>query len=85
MVFIPFRGSGTRGDQVENARLFEEAGAAICFVEEGETAPGKLSAIINSLAEDPRKRMAMGEAKIAESDAAEFIAKEIISKIKGAN
>ena len=40
MVFIPFRGSGTRGDQVENARLFEEAGAAICFVEEGETAPG---------------------------------------------
>jgi UDP-N-acetylglucosamine--N-acetylmuramyl-(pentapeptide) pyrophosphoryl-undecaprenol N-acetylglucosamine transferase len=32
MVLIPFRGSGTRGDQVENARLFEEAGAAVCFI-----------------------------------------------------
>jgi len=28
MLLIPLRGSGTRGDQVENARYFEKAGAA---------------------------------------------------------
>ena len=32
MVLIPLRGSGTRGDQVENARLFQKKGAAICFI-----------------------------------------------------
>ena len=81
MVFIPFRGSGTRGDQVENARLFEEAGAAVCFIEEGETAPVKLSTLINSLAEDPQRRKVMGEAQITKLNATELIAKEIISKV----
>ena len=36
MVLVPLRGSGTRGDQVENARLFEEAGAGICFPPESK-------------------------------------------------
>ena len=85
MVLVPFRGSGTRGDQVENAKLFEEAGAAICFMEEGAEAPSKLSSIINSLADDPHRRNAMGEAKIAKMDAAAFIAEKIISKVKGEN
>ena len=85
MVLVPLRGTGTRGDQVENARLFEEAGAAVCFTTEGETAPEKLSLLINSLAEDPERRKAMGEAKITKSNAAEFIANEIISKVKGEN
>jgi UDP-N-acetylglucosamine--N-acetylmuramyl-(pentapeptide) pyrophosphoryl-undecaprenol N-acetylglucosamine transferase len=82
MVLIPLRGSGTRGDQVENARLFERVGAAICFTEEGQAAPARLSALINSLAEDPQRLSAMKEAKITESDAAEFIAKEIINRVK---
>ena len=82
MVMVPFRGSGTRGDQVENAELFEKAGAAICFVESGEDAPEKLSAIINSLAEDTEKRRAMAEAQVTKSDATEFIAKEIIARVK---
>jgi len=89
------RGSGTRGDQVENARLFEEAGAALCFIpESGDTAAEKLSAIIASLAEDPQRRKAMGEAAIVGRpgvpihgtigmDAAEFIAEEILKKVKG--
>ena len=82
MVLIPLRGSGTRGDQVENARIFEEAGAGICFLPEKS---GKFSELIASLAEDPEKRRIMGEAKIAElagSDAAGFIAEEIIRRIK---
>jgi len=39
MVLIPLRGAGTRGDQVENALLFEEAGAAICFIPEENLEP----------------------------------------------
>ena len=83
MVHIPFRGSGTRGDQVENAKLFEEAGAAVCFMEEGEMASAKLAALVNSLAEDPQRRKAMGEAKIGKFNATEFVAEEIIKNIKG--
>jgi len=85
MVLVPLRGSGTRGDQVENARLFEEAGAAICFTSENlsaENASAKLSQLIASLAEDPERRKKMGEAKIAGSGAAEFIAKEIVKRIR---
>jgi UDP-N-acetylglucosamine--N-acetylmuramyl-(pentapeptide) pyrophosphoryl-undecaprenol N-acetylglucosamine transferase len=91
MVLIPLRGSGTRGDQVENARLFEEAGAAICFIPDeavaesgaaGTTAAAvRLSALVASLAEDPDRRRAMGEAKIGKPDAAVFIAEEIIRRI----
>ena len=78
MVLIPLRGSGTRGDQVENARLFQEAVAAICFADDD---PERLSALIASLAEDPDRRRAMGEAKIAEFDAAAYIAEEIARRI----
>jgi UDP-N-acetylglucosamine--N-acetylmuramyl-(pentapeptide) pyrophosphoryl-undecaprenol N-acetylglucosamine transferase len=83
MVLIPLRGSGTRGDQVENARLFAEAGAAICFIPDEAEADGaaKLSALVASLAEDPERRRVMGEAKIGKPDAAAFIAKEIIERI----
>jgi len=82
MVMIPFRGSGTRGDQVENAKLFEKAGAAVCFTEAGEDAHSRLSALVNSLAEDPARLKAMGQAQVTESNATEFIAKEIISKVE---
>jgi UDP-N-acetylglucosamine--N-acetylmuramyl-(pentapeptide) pyrophosphoryl-undecaprenol N-acetylglucosamine transferase len=89
MVLIPLRGSASRGDQVENARLFEKAGAAICFIpdEAGEEsgaaadAAARLSALVASLAKDPARLRAMGEAKIGKPDATVFIAKEIISRI----
>ena len=89
MVLVPFRGSGTRGDQVENARLFEEAGAAICFTGELNAPHVMLSHLINSLAEDPDKLKKMGEAEIVKSkeqsdsvpDAAGLIANEIINRI----
>jgi len=87
MILIPLRGSGTRGDQVENARLFEEAGAAVCLTNEKTDAalPEKLSALVASLADDPDRRKAMGEAKIIESNAASFIAGEIERRIGGGN
>jgi len=95
MVLVPFRGSGTRGDQVENARLFEEAGTAICFTGESgglnaaEVPHVMLSRLINSLAENPDKLKKMGEAEIVKSaehsdsvpDAAGLIANEIINRI----
>jgi len=82
MVLIPFRGSGTRGDQVENARIFQEAGAAIIFSNDSSpSSPEALSHLIASLASDPEKRNAMGEAKITEQSAAKMIANEILNKV----
>jgi len=61
MVLIPLCGSGTRGDQVENARFFEKQGAALVLVGD-EAQPEKLSALVNALAEDPSRREAMAVA-----------------------
>ena len=85
MVLIPLRGSGTRGDQVENARLFQEAGAAICFTgdDNNEGAPSeKLSSLVLSLSEDSAKRKKMEEAGFAVTNAAAFIAEEIVRRMK---
>jgi len=45
MILIPLSGSGTRGDQVENARMAEKAGAAVCL-EGGDATPEKLRAAV---------------------------------------
>lgn len=79
MILVPFRGSGTRGDQVENARLFEKAGAAVIFT----GGPSELARLISSLSEDSDRRNAMGSAKISGNDAAFLIAEEIIHRIRG--
>jgi UDP-N-acetylglucosamine--N-acetylmuramyl-(pentapeptide) pyrophosphoryl-undecaprenol N-acetylglucosamine transferase len=93
MVLIPFRGSGTRGDQVENARLFEEAGAAVCFIPDAEetVSAEKLSALIASLVQNPEKLKSMAEANICGlsegngangANAADFIAREIAERVR---
>ena len=79
MVLIPLRGSGTRGDQVENARLFQKAGAALCFTDNSIEG---LSALIASLAGDAARREAMGEAGIAAPDACSLIAEEIARRVQ---
>jgi UDP-N-acetylglucosamine--N-acetylmuramyl-(pentapeptide) pyrophosphoryl-undecaprenol N-acetylglucosamine transferase len=61
MVLIPLCGSGTRGDQVENARFFERAGAALVLAGD-EARSENLSGIVNALAEDPSRRKAMANA-----------------------
>jgi UDP-N-acetylglucosamine--N-acetylmuramyl-(pentapeptide) pyrophosphoryl-undecaprenol N-acetylglucosamine transferase len=77
MVLIPLRGSGTRGDQVENARFFEKAGAAVTL--SGEPDAETLVRVIGSLAEDTKKREAMAAAskRIGEIDGAALIADAI--------
>ena len=77
MVLVPLPVSASRGDQVENARLFQDAGAAVCFMadssrdvnESGD--PDKLCSLIASLAEEDGRRRAMGDAKISVSPEAE--------------
>jgi UDP-N-acetylglucosamine--N-acetylmuramyl-(pentapeptide) pyrophosphoryl-undecaprenol N-acetylglucosamine transferase len=74
MVLLPLSGSGTRGDQVENARFLEKAGAAAVL--SAETGAAALAAAVLSLAGDPEKRRAMAEAsaRFAAPDGAEIIA-----------
>ena len=95
MVLVPLRAAGTsRGDQVENARLFEKAGAALCFMpgEGGASMPREaLAGLVASLAEDRGKREAMGNAGIGmsgekmASGAAVYIAEEIAGRIGRGN
>jgi UDP-N-acetylglucosamine--N-acetylmuramyl-(pentapeptide) pyrophosphoryl-undecaprenol N-acetylglucosamine transferase len=58
MVLIPLCGSGTRGDQVENARRFENAGAAVVLNNEDRN-PAKLIEIISSIWNDKNRYAAM--------------------------
>jgi UDP-N-acetylglucosamine--N-acetylmuramyl-(pentapeptide) pyrophosphoryl-undecaprenol N-acetylglucosamine transferase len=90
MVLIPLRGSGTRGDQVENARFFEKAGAAVMLLPSAASLPVEgaprddritaLMRIIRELAENQERlaAMAAAAAKIGETDGASFIAGAIM-------
>jgi UDP-N-acetylglucosamine--N-acetylmuramyl-(pentapeptide) pyrophosphoryl-undecaprenol N-acetylglucosamine transferase len=80
MVLIPLCGSGTRGDQVENAGFFEKEGAALVLAGREANAQN-LSRVINAIAEDPDRRSAMAEAaqKIGSLDGAAIIG-EFISE-----
>ncbi|MDR2662683.1 MAG: undecaprenyldiphospho-muramoylpentapeptide beta-N-acetylglucosaminyltransferase [Treponema sp.] len=82
MVLLPLAGAGTRGDQVENARFFEQAGAALVLMP--PVRPETLGALVGSLAEDGERRNAMAAAsvKIGEADGAGQIARELVSFLK---
>jgi UDP-N-acetylglucosamine--N-acetylmuramyl-(pentapeptide) pyrophosphoryl-undecaprenol N-acetylglucosamine transferase len=77
MILAPLRGSGTRGDQVENARFFEKAGAALVLPEEPKAET--LLEAVAGLAASPERLAAMSAraAKIGEADGALFIARAI--------
>ena len=78
MLLVPLSGIGTRGDQVENARFFRQAGAAIVMPGD-EANPQKLMENIICLAENAGKRalMAAAAGKIGETDGAFYIARTI--------
>jgi UDP-N-acetylglucosamine--N-acetylmuramyl-(pentapeptide) pyrophosphoryl-undecaprenol N-acetylglucosamine transferase len=82
MVLIPLCGSGTRGDQVENAEFFRKKGAALVFAGE-EANPENLSRIINELAQDTERReiMAKSAHRIGSLDGAVIIGDSIIKLI----
>jgi UDP-N-acetylglucosamine--N-acetylmuramyl-(pentapeptide) pyrophosphoryl-undecaprenol N-acetylglucosamine transferase len=78
MILIPLRGSGTRGDQVENARFFEREGAALVL--SGADATGEnLARLVGELAADTARRNAMAAAarKIGSLDGAAIIGDSI--------
>ncbi|GHV17696.1 UDP-N-acetylglucosamine--N-acetylmuramyl-(pentapeptide) pyrophosphoryl-undecaprenol N-acetylglucosamine transferase [Spirochaetia bacterium] len=81
MVLVPLSGSGTRGDQVENARFLEKSGAAAVLGPEGDA--GTLSEIIAGLAADGEQRRAMGNAAsaFAAQDGAALIAAAIAERL----
>jgi len=82
MVLIPLSGSGTRGDQVDNARLFEAAGAAKLLL--GENAvPAALLEAVNSFLDDRSALKAAGEKahELAGADAAKTAADLILERI----
>jgi UDP-N-acetylglucosamine--N-acetylmuramyl-(pentapeptide) pyrophosphoryl-undecaprenol N-acetylglucosamine transferase len=75
MLLVPLRGSGTRGDQVENARFFESAGAAVI-----QTDAQSVIQTAVSLAEDESKlrSMSAAAAKIGALDGAKEITRIIL-------
>ena len=87
MALVPLRGSGTRGDQVENAAFFERAGAAVVI--HGTDRPGETAAAltraVSGLAENAERRSAMAAASAAlgKLDGAETIARAIHAEVTG--
>jgi UDP-N-acetylglucosamine--N-acetylmuramyl-(pentapeptide) pyrophosphoryl-undecaprenol N-acetylglucosamine transferase len=85
MILLPLAGSGTRGDQVENARFFEKAGAAAVLFPEARR-PEDLSALIKVLAADGEKRRAMADAsaRIGSADGAARIVRVLREALEAA-
>jgi UDP-N-acetylglucosamine--N-acetylmuramyl-(pentapeptide) pyrophosphoryl-undecaprenol N-acetylglucosamine transferase len=82
MVLIPLRGSGTRGDQVENAELFRKAGAALVLMPE-ELRNGQGLSRVLELSKDPEKLNAMAACslKMGRADGASFIAGDLLCSL----
>lgn len=59
MVLIPLCGSGTRGDQVDNARYFEEKGAAVVLAGPEATKENLLSKVLEFTDESRRAEMSV--------------------------
>jgi UDP-N-acetylglucosamine--N-acetylmuramyl-(pentapeptide) pyrophosphoryl-undecaprenol N-acetylglucosamine transferase len=78
MILIPLCGSGTRGDQVENARFFEREGAALVLTG-SDACTENLSRTVDALAEDHNRREAMAAAalRIGSLDGAAIIGDSI--------
>jgi UDP-N-acetylglucosamine--N-acetylmuramyl-(pentapeptide) pyrophosphoryl-undecaprenol N-acetylglucosamine transferase len=86
MVLVPLSGSGTRGDQVENARYFEKRGAAL-VLSGGELDGRKLEETAARLAldEGERRAMAAAAAAIGAADGAALITEAVLELIGDKN
>ncbi len=84
MILIPLSGAGTRGDQVENARYFAEAGAAVSLVGASATAEALAEAVrVVSGDEALRTRMAAASRAAGRADAADAAADLVVERIGG--
>jgi len=82
MVLVPLCGNGTRGDQVDNARFFEEYGAAKVLVGEQATDENLKSALSEMLDEQVRAKYKENIKKLTgDKRPAEEIAKIIYNQI----
>ncbi|MDR1909280.1 MAG: undecaprenyldiphospho-muramoylpentapeptide beta-N-acetylglucosaminyltransferase [Spirochaetaceae bacterium] len=82
MILLPLSGPATRGDQVENARCLEKAGAALVL--DGTAGPETLLALVKLLARDGARResMAQAAAAFAPEDAAGLLAEAIAAQVQ---
>ncbi len=82
-VLIPLPAELSRGDQVENARFFERAGAAV-VLPQTKAKPHDFAKLVIWLTSSPERLEKIGEAakKLAPLDAAERIAKLILDVAK---
>ncbi|MBN2353382.1 MAG: undecaprenyldiphospho-muramoylpentapeptide beta-N-acetylglucosaminyltransferase [Spirochaetales bacterium] len=79
-ILIPLPEKKSRGDQIRNARVFEDAGAAVVLDEE-KVRPADLLAIVEKLLDnnDSLRRMADEARRLFVSDSSERIADEILA------
>ena len=85
MVLVPLCGSGTRGDQVENARFFEENNAATVLLGEDADSQHLQDALIKMLDESTRKNFAESCSALKDSippakRIADLLYTEVVSK-----
>ncbi len=64
MLLIPLVGSGTRGDQLDNARYFERAGAALVLAGEQASSQQLRTALEGLLGEERRRKMSEAAGEI---------------------
>lgn len=84
LVLIPLCGSGTRGDQEDNAQYFAERGAAIVLDREDANSERMRAALTQMLDADKRKRFAESCGAVARGErAVEKIAKLLLDEICG--
>ncbi|MDR3304183.1 MAG: undecaprenyldiphospho-muramoylpentapeptide beta-N-acetylglucosaminyltransferase [Treponema sp.] len=82
MILIPLSGSATRGDQVENARVFERAGAALSLADLAATPDALVHAVADIADNDEKRRsMAAASTRLGQGDAARLIAKTILEAL----
>ena len=82
MLLVPLSGSGTRGDQVDNARFFERAGAALVLAGEEADSAHLKAALERLLDADTRKMMSAAAGKICgDSRPSQQIAKIVLDGV----
>ena len=66
MVLVPLCGSGTRGDQIDNARFFEKQGAAFVLLGDEATSENLKNQLEKLLDSATRAKMADNSGRITE-------------------
>ena len=83
MLLIPLCGSGTRGDQVDNARFFQEKNAAAVLVGDQATGANLISELEKMLDEKTRNQYALNiKNMVGEKRPAQYIAEILYSEFQ---